>query len=227
MSQGKLHTIASGEDLVSLAEQYGFRRWQTIYDHPRNDALRDERPNPFALCEGDEVWIPAKEPKVHRCETGRLHTFQLRRPRSLVRLTMLADDDRPYAGCRYELAVGGETFAGSTGPDGSLEHEVPIAETAGSLKLWTPGSEEPEQWELEIGGLESVTTKEGVRQRLSNLGRLAEDGDDAALLAAVNELRLDQGEVPLPSLDKVDPATRVAVARAYGCEDHEYFGSKG
>ncbi|MEM9463707.1 MAG: hypothetical protein AAGF11_56740 [Myxococcota bacterium] len=226
MSEGKFHTIAAGEDLASLAEEYGFRHWETIYDHPRNDDLREQRPNPFALCEGDKVWVPAKEPKTHRCKTGTRHTFRVRRPRTRVRLMMVADDDRPYAGCKYTLKVGDETFEGSTGPDGSLVHEVPASETAGTLTLWTPEAEEPEQWDLELGGLDSVTTKEGLKQRMSNLGLMTEGGDDAALLEAVNALRRRHGQAALTSADEIDPVTREAVAMAYGCEDHAYFGTE-
>lgn len=227
MPEGKLHTIAAGEDLASLAETYAFSQWATIYDHPRNDALREQRPNPFALCEGDQVWIPAKEPKTHRCQTGQLHSFCIRRARTRVRLTMVADDDRPYAECKYVLKVGGETFEGTTDADGTLVHEVPIAETKGTLTLWIPEAEEPEQYELQLGGLSSVTTKDGIEQRLGNLGLLAEDGDDTALLAAINDLRRRHGQEPVDALDAVDPVTRAAVAMAYGCEDHEYFGSQG
>lgn len=225
MPEGKLHTIAPGEDLASVAEAHGFSRWETIYDHPRNDALREQRPNPFALCEGDEVWIPAKEPKTHRCPTGQVHSFCIRRPRTRIRLTMLADDDRPHAECKYVLAVGSERFEGTTDAEGTLSHEVPIRETTGTLTLWPAGADEPEQYELELGGLASVTTKDGLGQRLANLGLMAGEGDDAALLAAVNELRRRHGQAAVESLDAVDPVTRAAVAMAYGCEDHEYFGA--
>jgi hypothetical protein len=224
MPEGKLHTIAAGEDLASLAEAYGFTRWETIYDHPRNDELRDQRPNPFALCEGDQLWIPGKEPKTHRCKTGQVHSFCIRKPRTRVRLTMVGDDDGPHAECRYVLKVGAETFEGRTDAEGTLSHEVPIRETTGTLTLWTSGADEPEEYELQLGGLSSVTTKDGLGQRLSNLGLVAEDGDDAALLVAINELRRRHGQEPVDSLDAVDPVTRSAVAMAYGCEDHEYFG---
>ena len=53
-----VHVVRSGETLLAIAEQYGFRAWQTIADAPENADLLAERGNPHAVREGDELHIP-------------------------------------------------------------------------------------------------------------------------------------------------------------------------
>jgi N-acetyl-anhydromuramyl-L-alanine amidase AmpD len=53
-----VHVMRPGETLLSVADLYGFRAWQTIAEAPENEAVIERRGNPHALCEGDELHIP-------------------------------------------------------------------------------------------------------------------------------------------------------------------------
>lgn len=54
------HTVAQGDTLISIAHQYGFCDWKTIYFDGSNSELREQRPDPMVLAPGDEVHIPDK-----------------------------------------------------------------------------------------------------------------------------------------------------------------------
>ena len=67
------HTVRENEGMLIIASTFGFRNWRTIYEHHGNAALRATRPNPHILYEGDEVFIPDKEPREIECDTGNRH----------------------------------------------------------------------------------------------------------------------------------------------------------
>jgi len=53
-----IHIVAGGEDLSTIAKQYGFKHWRVIYEHPRNTEFKLARPNPAHLHIGDALFIP-------------------------------------------------------------------------------------------------------------------------------------------------------------------------
>jgi hypothetical protein len=55
------HKIKQGETLSSIADQYGFLSYKTLYNDPQNAALRSKRPNLDILFPGDEIYIPEFE----------------------------------------------------------------------------------------------------------------------------------------------------------------------
>ena len=54
------HTVIRGDCLSSIAKQYGFSDYKTIYDHPQNQAFKQKRPNPNLIMAGDEIFIPER-----------------------------------------------------------------------------------------------------------------------------------------------------------------------
>lgn len=71
-----VHTVKSGESLSVIAQQYGFRSWKAIYDHPSNSEFRQKRPNPNLIMAGDKISIPEKTSKTVEAETGKEHTYK-------------------------------------------------------------------------------------------------------------------------------------------------------
>lgn len=71
------HTVQEGESLVTIAKQYGFLNWKTIFDDPANAELRKTRPTPNSLVPGDVVAIPDKKPKKVNVATTREHVVKL------------------------------------------------------------------------------------------------------------------------------------------------------
>jgi hypothetical protein len=56
-----MHTVGQGESLATIASQNGLQSWRTIWDHPRNAALRAQRPRPELLHPGDQVYVPDRQ----------------------------------------------------------------------------------------------------------------------------------------------------------------------
>ena len=69
LDSGNQYTVQSGDTLASIARAHRLRHWYLIYEHPRNAAFREKRPNPGRIKVGDQIWIP--EPRqLQRFETG-------------------------------------------------------------------------------------------------------------------------------------------------------------
>ena len=60
---GKNHYVEQGEYLAQIARSYGFVDYNTIWDAPENQGLKDKRKNPNILFPGDKLFIPDKETK--------------------------------------------------------------------------------------------------------------------------------------------------------------------
>jgi hypothetical protein len=52
------HTVVQGEYLSKIARNYGFSDYRTIWEHPKNAALKQARQNPNVLFPGDRLFIP-------------------------------------------------------------------------------------------------------------------------------------------------------------------------
>ncbi|MBK8258708.1 MAG: hypothetical protein IPK82_39380 [Polyangiaceae bacterium] len=57
--------------MASLSARYGFADWKVIWNHPDNAELKQRRPKPGVLFEGDVVTIPDKTLKEEDRETGK------------------------------------------------------------------------------------------------------------------------------------------------------------
>jgi len=77
-------------------------------------------------------------------------------------------EDEPRANVPYLLDVDAQRFEGTTDADGFLEVAVPGNARRGRLLLY-PGTEQQEEFTLELGHLAPITEIVGVKQRLANL----------------------------------------------------------
>jgi hypothetical protein len=169
----KIHNVKQGETMILISHLNGFLSWETIWDHDRNKALREKRPNPQTLYPGDIVFIPDKEAKEVDAEVNTKHTFKLRPPKNVVFKVWLRDEtEEPFANCRYELKIDGETIKGITTADGLVLKEVKPTARHASLKLWIDDSDPNDVagWEMDIGHLDPADTVSGAQARLQNLG---------------------------------------------------------
>ncbi|MEM9663535.1 MAG: peptidoglycan-binding protein [Bacteroidota bacterium] len=176
------HTVQAGECVTSIAEQYGFP-WDTVWNDPANDTLRDLRQDPNTLVAGDIVTIPDKRPKQVSVATDQTHTFRKKGIPATCRL-QLFDGYEYRANQAYTLEIDGTTHTGFTDEEGVLE--VPIEGDAKQGRL-VVGPDEMEMTFL-FGHLEPVTTVAGQKARLNNLGFDAGDpssGEDEQLEEAL------------------------------------------
>jgi N-acetylmuramoyl-L-alanine amidase len=207
MSTGQWHIVRQGECLASIACEHGFADWREVYDHEENAALREQRPNAHILLPGDRVFVPARDEGGLRVERGQTHRFRGARPRSRLSLHLRGDDGQPVSGRRYTLEVAGESFAGTTGADGAVDHSVDARARQGTLRLYQ-GDTPVHTMTLAIGHLDPVDTESGAHHRLTNLGYARSDELD-------ERLRAFQRDHGLPQSGALDAATRAKLSELH------------
>jgi hypothetical protein len=170
---GFQYTVKRGDHLAKIAAQFGFRKWETIYQHGKNADFRAKRTNPNVIFAGDQIYIPDKDPKKEPGATGKRHTFQLV-PRTLD-LKVQIKDHHGHALAKepYILKFGNETREGDTSPAGWLHEKIPVTMEKATLYL----KRQKIRWNLHVGHLDPVMDEDtqdpvvyGVQQRLNNLG---------------------------------------------------------
>ena len=167
------YTIDQGDCLANITERFGFSSYRTVWNHPKNAELRERRPNPNVLCPGDVIYIPERETKTTNHSTDAKHGFIVRKPVVVLRIVVQDEDGKPIGSANYRLVVGIESFEGTTGNDGTIEH--PIAPDLQSAVLdfryrKPNGVTTHQSWNLKLGHLDDVAAPTGIQARLNNLG---------------------------------------------------------
>jgi len=203
------YTVKQGEDLLSIAHDYGLADWHTIYDHPENAAFKETRPHPTILYPGDRVFVPNRSLRQHPCETGYRHTFKVKVATALVRI-VLEEEGRPHPHKKYKLTVGDRVYEGTTNAEGLLEQQVRANAKEGQLTVWLDDDPavEPYTWTLNIAHLDPIDTISGVQARLNNLGYDCGGEDKQIGPKTQAALKAFQSMVGLDSTGQLDEATR-------------------
>lgn len=147
------HEVQDDEDLPIIAAQYGIKEWQLIYDHRENGELRQKRPNPHVLYQGDRLWIPKVEPKEFDADTNKTHKFVLYPPKTVLQLFLRDDDGNAYGNVKYELWINGARFGEAekkTREDGLIFEMIPVVKEV-ELRVWFPVLKEEEDETIEEG----------------------------------------------------------------------------
>ena len=164
-----IHKVLQGEHLPGIALQYGFENFETLWNHPRNDSLRQHRESPWALLPGDEIWIPDLEPARFSLQTGKRHSLTVNTHQLYLRLRVLDLRGEPIRDtpCVLEVSASREELV--TDGEGNVELRVDRNARSGTLHI--AGL----VFELALGGLDPVPEPTGLAGRLSNLGYPADD----------------------------------------------------
>lgn len=212
------HRVQQGEHLSSVAKQYGFANWRTIYNHPKNDEFKQKRPDPNVLYPDDRIYIPDKELKEESGETAQRHKFRLKGERVLLRLVVKDAEEHSFSGKRYKLEVEGKVYEGSTGDDGLIEHEIPANAERGELTVWLEETSAEEfTWPLKIGHLDPIGTITGVQARLDNLGFICGPVDGINGPQTQTAIRAFQEKCGLRVDGILGPQTQAKLQEVYGC----------
>jgi hypothetical protein len=205
------YTVQKGDHLSALAEKFGFRQVKTIWDHPKNAALKSKRKDPHILHPGDELFIPDKEPKTESRATAQVNKFQLTSEPLKLKLLLQDINSQPRANVDCTLDLDGAVTTEKTGGDGTIEKVIPKTAKVGKLTL--PDLEVP----LLIGHLDPVDEESGQIARLNNLGYEPGDVDapDAERFrSAVEEFQCDHDL----KVDGVcNAATQAKLKEVHGC----------
>jgi hypothetical protein len=224
MPDGEWHEVAQGEWLTKIAADHGISKWETIWNHPENAALRGRR-DPDILYPGDMLFIPLREIKEEQGATDKRHKFQLKRQWDTFELDLLDAAGKPIARQKYVLRIGSQEFRGVTNGKGHLRQERvdPAGDHTGTLEFPDEGL----VFAIEVGGMNPAHEgggKEqdiyddgisGIQMRLANLGYDPGPLDGIygpltrAALAQFQTFEMKRG--PEAATGKLDAGTRQAL----------------
>lgn len=209
---GFFYTVREGDYLSSIARAHGFVDGAALYEHPANEALRNERPDPNILAPGDLIYIPSSKAAEHSFSTDTRLRVEVPTRADTLEVELRTWRDEPYANAPYTLVVAGEVIYGDTDDDGRLRCErLP----PGIKRIELEFAER--KMTLVIGGLDPVDTVSGIQGRLRNLcyysGRCHGILDDATRDAITRFKRLhDLGDGP-----RISDVLIEKLAELHGC----------
>lgn len=203
MSDGEWIEIGEQDSVENLAYARGLF-WETAWNRPENDALREAR-DPHVLERGDRLFVPAPDPGRRAAVTGRRHVFRRRGVPSRLRVVARINGD-VVANAPYRITFGEETIDGTTAADGLIEHWIPPDLANATLRFGEGALRQ--HWTLLLRALDPVTTLRGLQSRLHNVGYPAAGVTgtmDDATHAALRRFQSDEG---LDVTGEPDDATR-------------------
>lgn len=209
---GTKHQVSAGEHMTGIAEQYGFKDFRTIWDHPDNEKLKEQRVDPHVLHPGDTVVIPDKTQRKESRPTDKIHRFRVTSKPLKLRIALKDFHNQPIAGAACELTVNGKTLRLTSDASGMIEAPVPKTATEGLLKVPDLDIEFP----VKIGHLDPLVEESGWQGRLINLGYYAGevgDNDQEQLRHAIEEFQCDHA---LQVTGELDGATQAKLRQEHG-----------
>jgi hypothetical protein len=211
------HIVRDGEYLSSIAAEYGFSNYTSIWLHPENAELKAKRKNPNVLLPGDKLYIPDRETKTMSVSTGKLHKFQLSASPVRLRIVIRDENGEPLANAVFRLTIEGNTTTVTTDGSGLLVQEIAPTSHSGTLILEQDGSPTDMEVALKIGFLHPVEDISGIQARLNNLGYNAGAigaADEAGIRSAIEEFQCDNG---LPPDGTCSEALQAKLKEIHGC----------
>lgn len=206
------HTVIAGDHLSAIADQYGFKDYLTIWDHPDNAALKQQRADPHVLQPGDVVTVPDRLDKSENRATGSSHRFRVAARPLKLRIALKDFDNQPISGAACVLTVDGKVHELVSDGDGMIE--VPISNSAKRGVLQLP--ELDIEHEVMIGHLDPVDEDSGWQGRLVNLGYhpgAVGDEDQQSLRHSLEEFQCDHG---LAVTGEPEDATQALLLQVHG-----------
>jgi hypothetical protein len=199
------YVVAHGDCMASIAEAHG-HFWEKLWNLPENRTLKNTRKDPNVLLPGDKVTIPDIVIKEVSCATEQKHRFRRKGVPSKLRLTIL-EFNEPLKNQPFRLILeNGSTKKGHTDSEGKLE--VAIPPRARRAKLIVGPADRERHYDLDLGGLDPVTTIRGQKQRLNALGFAAGSEDDYSSEEFIEAVRKFLAEAELEVKDELDDAAQ-------------------
>lgn len=208
------HTVRQGECISSIAQEHGFF-WETLWGHPENHSLREERRDPYVLYPGDRVFIPPLREKQEEGGTEARHRFRRRGVPEKLRMVLLEANGEPRANWKYRLVIDGAKVAeGVLGSSGELECSIPPNAQTGTLYLSFGGDNE--EIELDLGAIDPIDTVSGVQARLNNLGFECAEADGQIGPKTTEAIEAFQESEELAITGELDDETRSRLREVHG-----------
>lgn len=199
------YVIRQGDYLTKLAHTMGFDP-DTIWNHAKNEGLRQKRPNKDLLHPGDILWVPdAAEHRRLVIRAGSSNRYVARVPGVYVAVKITIGGE-PLIDEPFQILGLGEPIEGRTDEKGYIRAGVPVH--VREIEVYLP--ERERTLRLRVGDLDPVDTVSGIKKRLMHLGyyqptrvgveNASADGD--ALISALKAFQSDKGLSPNGKLDE-------------------------
>lgn len=234
------HTVLQGESVMSIAEENGFL-CETIWNHPKNAALKAKRGDPDVLMPGDVLHIPDRGEKKDSAGVGQCHNFRRKGIPAVVRLVLRRPkketdekvgreafdpseykepevkpaEDEPMSDVPYKVYADGKAVKeGKTGGDGKIEAGIPPA----ASNVWIvldPGTPGERTVNLNIRAMDPIEEISGVCKRLNNLGYPCPI-EERITQPVADALRAFQRKNGIEETGEADGNTRDHLKKAHG-----------
>ncbi|MFZ4573289.1 MAG: peptidoglycan-binding domain-containing protein [Phycisphaerales bacterium] len=194
--------------MIQLADQFGLF-WETIWNHPANEAVKAARGTPHVLLPGDRVHIPEIRVETVDCATEQKHAFR----RKGIPLSLEVDvreDGEGMGGKRYVLLIEGRTSDGTVPASGVITVHMMPQDRTGELRVHV--GDKVRVYQLEFGALDPPQTESGALARLRNLGYAS----GATLAESGLALKKFQRENGLAQTGTLTPETAGKLAEKHG-----------
>jgi hypothetical protein len=198
----------------SIASKCGFDSWRPIWELPQNSELRQERPDPNLLFEGDQVWIPDVETKHEPAHTDAKHTYVVQTDKAKLRIRIIDVDS--YIQAFGPIPYTFETEDG-TSESGQITREGQEIQVALRLRTQWGTLQIGDIQTISIGGLDPIGTVSGMQARLQNLGFDPGPIDNIAGPLTARAVRHFQQRYTLKVDGIIGPQTRGKMREVYGC----------
>jgi Putative peptidoglycan binding domain/LysM domain len=212
------YIVKQGDHVSSIAQENGLVDYHTIWDHPQNAELKQQRQNPNVLYPGDRLFVPDLEEGNEPCSTDQRHIFKARK--TTLRLRLVLEDlyEKPIGGVPCDLVLPGGTRHLTTDGSGKLDEVIPADTHGATLLIKSPETPfQDVQIPIQVGGLDPVDKVTGQAGRLANLGyyfNALNPVDQDEFESAVEEFQCDNG---LTVDGKCGPNTQNKLKQVHGC----------
>ena len=210
----KPYVVRQGDYLTRLAHQMGFDA-DEVWNHARNETLRNARSNRDILHPGDVLHVPDTRPPGVDISSGGTQRFRGSPPRVDVRVVLHGDDGHALANKAFVAHGMGAPHHGTTDGDGLVSLKVPTSSREVRLVFDDP----QRTYRLRIGEMDPASETSGVWKRLLHLGYLSSfdvRGDDVNADAVSAAIAAFQRARSIDVTGEIDDATRDALVDAHG-----------
>ncbi len=159
------YVVRKGDHLLKIAVKMGFDA-KTIWQDPKNAALRASRPSMNVLCVGDVLYVPKQPARDWKpIKTGSANPFTATVPTVQIAVKFVLEG-KPLASEACTIRELANLGSLTTTSDGTLKFEAPVALEAVTVEFSDVDLVQP----LRIGHLDPTSAPSGAYQRLDNLG---------------------------------------------------------
>ncbi|BDC47939.1 hypothetical protein F183_A02550 [Bryobacterales bacterium F-183] len=182
------YTVKPGDHISSIAEEFKFRDFKTIWEDGLNAGLKALRKSAHVLNPGDEIQIPDKQKREENAATAKYHVFEAKLQPLNIRIRLQDEQGEPRKEKDCEIEAENEAQRLKSDGEGKVFRKLKRNAKKGRMRLDTLDIP------LRIGGLDTEDTKTGQQARLMNLGyyRGTMDAvDEKELKSAIEEFQCD------------------------------------